>query len=184
MVGRLIQQQQVGLRDQRPRQQHAALHPAREPGEIGIAIQLQAFQGLDHAAIQRPALRGLDPRLHRGQRIGIDLVRMDDVVVIGQQRAEFAQSGRDHVEHAAGRVLRHFLFEPGDAAAAFDPHLAVIRLEFAGQQFQQGRLAGAVAADQGNALARFDGEVDAFQQQGAADAVVDALQGDQGHAPL
>src|SRR3546814_19833378 len=41
---------------------------------------------------------------------------------------------------------------------------------------------GAVAADQGDAFAGFDGQVDAFEQQRAADAVVDGVQGDQGHA--
>ena len=183
VIGRLVQQQQVRLRHQRPRQQHPALHPAREPGEIGVAVQLQAFQGFDHAPVQRPALCGLDFRLHRGQRVGIDVLGVDDVVVVGQQRAEFAQAGRDHVEHAARGVLRHFLFQPRDAAAAFHANLAVVGPEFAGKQLEQGRFPGAVAADQGDAFARFDGEVDALQQQGAADAVVHALQGDQGHAP-
>src|SRR5690606_21955963 len=41
-----------------------------------------------------------------------------------------------------------------------------------------------VAADQGNALADLDGQVDALEQQGAADAVVDGVQGDQGHAHI
>src|SRR3546814_17855760 len=47
---------------------------------------------------------------------------------------------------------------------------------------ERGGLAGAVAADQGDAFAGFDGQVDAFEQQRAADAVVDGVQGDQGHA--
>ena len=129
-------------------------------------------------------MRGLDPGLHRGQGVGIDVLGVDQVVVVGQQGAELAQPAGDHVEHAAARVLRYFLLQPRDPAAAFDPHLAVIGPEVAGQQFQQGRLAGAVAADQGDALAGIDGKVDVFQQQRAADAEVDALQGDQGHAPL
>ena len=65
---------------------------------------------------------------------------------------------------------------------AFDADFAVVRLDLAGQQFQQGGLAGAIAADQGDALAGLDGQVDIFQQQRAADAVVDVLQGNQGHA--
>src|SRR3546814_13741152 len=45
----------------------------------------------------------------------------------------------------------------------------------------RGGLASAVAADQGDAFAGFYGQVDAFEQQRAADDVVDGVPGDQGH---
>ena len=61
---------------------------------------------------------------------------------------------------------------------------AIVRLQFTGQQLEQGRLAGPVAPDQGNALTRVQGKIDVFEQEGAADAVVDALQGEQRHVPL
>ncbi|XUP29677.1 hypothetical protein WCN79_11680 [Xanthomonas axonopodis pv. vasculorum] len=57
-------------------------------------------------------------------------------------------------------------------------HFTIVGLELAGDQFHQGRFAGTIAADQGDTLARLDCEVGFFQQQGAADAVVDALQSD------
>jgi len=53
-------------------------------------------------------------------------------------------------------------------------------MDLTGQQLQQGRLARAIAADQGDALAGFDGQTDIFQQQRAADAVIGVLQGNQG----
>ena len=72
-----------------------------------------------------------------------------------------------------------------------------VELQGAAQVAQDGRLAlvgvgqhlvvkrqVARLAHQGDALAGIDGKVDVFQQQRAADAEVDALQGDQGHAPL
>jgi hypothetical protein len=43
VVGRLVQQQQVGLRDQRPRQQHAPLHAAGQRGEIGSPSSSEPF---------------------------------------------------------------------------------------------------------------------------------------------
>ena len=43
---------------------------------------------------------------------------MDQVVVVGQLRADIAQTGSDHVEHAASRIQRDFLLQAGDAAAA------------------------------------------------------------------
>ena len=109
---------------------------------------------------------------------------MDQVVVVRELGTDIAQASGDHVEHAAGRIQRHFLLKPGDPATAFDADFAIVRLQLAGQQFHQGRLAGAVAADQGDALARFDGQVDMFQQQRATDAVVEALQSDQRHPPI
>src|SRR3546814_5927696 len=78
--------------------------------------------------------------------------------------------------------LRHLLLQPRHAHPALAADFAVVGLQFAVQQAQQGGLASAVAADQGDAFAGFDGQVDAFEQQRAADAVVDGVQGDQGHA--
>ena len=46
-----------------------------------------------------------------------------------QQRTQFAQAGRDHVEHAALRIGGHFLLQAGSDAprrAAFDAYLAVV----------------------------------------------------------
>src|SRR3546814_12073160 len=77
---------------------------------------------------------------------------------------------------------RHLLLQPRHAHPALAADFAVVGLQFAVQQAQQGGLASAVAADQGDAFAGFDGQVDAFEQQRAADAVVDGVQGDQGHA--
>ena len=49
------------------------------------------------------------------------------------------------------------------------------------EQAQERGFAGAVAADQGDALAGFDGEIDAVEQQGTADAEVDVIQGQDRH---
>jgi hypothetical protein len=52
------------------------------------------------------------------------------------------------------------------------------RAEQAGEQLQRGRLAGAVAAEQADELARLDGQVEAVQRStGLAGAVEEALDG-------
>ena len=182
VVGRLVEQQHVGRRHQRAGEQHAPLHAAGQAREIGVAIEVQAVQRLGDALVQRPAFGGLDPRLHRGQRVHVDGFGVDQVVVLRQRQADVAEAAADHVEHAAGRIGRDFLFQSRHPHAALAAHLAVVRLELAVEQAQQGGFAGAVATDQGNAFAGLDGQVDALEQQRAADTVVDGIQGHQGHA--
>ena len=179
VVGGLVQQQHVGRTHQRLRQQHATLHAAGQRGEVGIAVQLQARQGLAHARVQVPAVAGLDALLRAGHGFGIPVVR--GVVEGGQLRAEVAQAFGDHVEHGTFGVLRHGLGQARHAQGVAPAHLAVVGRDFAVQQAQQRGLAGAVAADHAHALAALEGEVDAVQQQRAADAVVDLDQLQQGH---
>src|SRR5690606_1424024 len=82
------------------------------------------------------------------------------------------------------RVGGHLLLQPRDAGAVLAADLPVAGLQLAGEQLEQGRLAGAVAADAGHALAGIDGKRDVFEQQRTADAVVDVLEGDQGHGVI
>src|SRR5690606_12359324 len=73
---------------------------------------------------------------------------------------------------------------PRHPRPALAADFTVVGLQLARKQAQQGGLAGAVAADERDALAGFDREVDAFEQERAADAVVDGVEGDQGHAHI
>jgi len=102
-------------------------------------------------------------------------------VILGQQGAKFAQACGDHVEYAAGRILRYFLREPRNAHAALQANFAIVWLDLAGEQAQQGGFAFAIAADDADALVRLDRQIDVFKQERTADAVVDVLELDQGH---
>ncbi len=81
------------------------------------------------------------------------------LVVLGDERAELAETGRDLVEHGAIAGAGHVLVEPrrpgGRARARSCPRPAA----FAGDDPQQARLAGAVAADERDALAGLDAQV-------------------------
>ena len=181
VIGRFVQQQQIGRRHQRARQQHPALHTAGELREVGVAVQIQLGQGFGNALIQRPAVAVLDLGLHRRQCVGVELVGVDQMVVLGEEFAHIAQTLGDHVEHAAGGAGRHFLLQSRDADAAFDADLAVVGFVFAREQAQEGGFAGAVATDQGDAFAGFDREIDAVEQQGTTDAEIDAIQSKDRH---
>ena len=104
-----------------------------------------------------------------------------EVVELGQHRALLAQAAGDHVEDLARGIGGHFLLQARDAQAVLAADFAVVGRRSPVEQAQQRGLAGAVAADDGDALAGVDGEVDVFEQEGAADAEVDRLECDQGH---
>ena len=165
--GRLIKAQDLGLHRQRARDRHALLLPA---GELaGVVPDLL------------PEPHALD-QLHR---LGFDLFVRALAEQLGRQR--------DVIQHAVLReeieVLEHqtevqalflqFLF--GGALAdggvkdhvAVDDDLALVgelqRVETA----QQRRLAGAGGTDDGQHLALLEGEVDALEDFGLAEALID-----------
>ncbi|GLQ50730.1 hypothetical protein GCM10010872_21790 [Dyella flava] len=102
-------------------------------------------------------------------------------MIAREQMAEIAESVGDHIENTARGGLRYFLCHAGDDHAALYPYFTIVGMQFAGDQFHQGGFAFAVATDDAHALVRLDREVDMFEQEGAADAEVDALKLDQGH---
>ena len=72
------------------------------------------------------------------------------------------------------------LGQGGDGGAGLGEARARIGDRLAGQDAQQGRFAGAVAADQAQPLARRDGELDAVEDGLVAEVVADAGEGEQG----
>jgi hypothetical protein len=85
---------------------------------------------------------------------------------------EFTDALGDAVVNAAAKALRHFLAELCDTQLGRVDDLAVVRLDGAGDYFQQGRFAAAVPADQADALARLQRQVDAIEQRVIAVAVM------------
>ena len=156
---RLVHQQQLGLDRERARQQHALALAARELAQRPLA----PVPGLGGA--QRAFHGGAVGRVGRGQPA---LVR---------QAAEH----RDVVDQqVVGRALaRHALAQPRESPRALacrqlrgglaeQAQLAAVR-EQARQHLEQGRLAGAVGADDAGPARGADREVDAVQHLGAAE---------------
>ena len=95
-------------------------------------------------------------------------------MVARKMLAELAQPHRHHIEHRAGQGLRNVLGQSGDAAAELTD-LAIVGMDLAGHEAHQRGLAGPVAAHDADALVGLDGDIDLFEQERAADAVVDVL---------
>ena len=82
----------------------------------------------------------------------------------------------DDVEHAAVQLLRHCLRQTRDTHALGDHAHAVIGLQLAGDELEQRRFALAVAAEQTDALAGLDRQIDAIDQRRITEAQVQITQ--------
>jgi len=157
--GWLVQQQQAGsVHGLAARELHQHAGKMR-------ALLLAARQGrkLAMAETGQSGLlqRGLDQRLGGGAA-EVARAHMNDFV--------------DRKREADTDVLRQHRAMQGELAwrigvkiALLQPDLTAAGAKVAGEKPQQGRLAGAVRADDGNHLAAFDPQVDAVDQRGGAD---------------
>jgi hypothetical protein len=184
MVGGFVQQEHIGLFDQRLRQQHPTLHATGQRRELFVFSQAQALHHLGDTPVHVPALGRFDPRLHHrdlGQVLRI-VQGMAQAVELGQVGTERPQARRHHVEHAATRAMRDFLRQARNAHPGCQHDRALVGLHLARQQLHQGRLAGTVAADDADTLAWLQAPLHVFEQQvRPADAVADIAQCNQGH---
>ena len=181
VVGRFVEQKNIRLRHQSAGQQDPPLHAAGKGGEIQLGIQTHALQCGTDLLLQIPAAGGLDAPLHFGQRIAIEFSGMAEMVVKRQIIAQSAQPGGDHIENRTVQAVRDFLLEPCDFKTFFTHDTAVIGLQLAGDELQQSRFTGTVAADQGDALTLVQAQADLFQQQRAADAEIEVVEAEQRH---
>ena len=145
MVGRLVQQQDIGRGRQHPRQRGAAGFAAGDMRRVFVAAEAELF---DQIARLIMIVAGTEP--------GLD---------IGQRRGETGKI----------RLLRQI----ADGGAGLHEAAAAIGLDQPGGDLEQRRFAGAVAADQADALAGRHRQFDARQQRRAAKGQPDIFQLDQ-----
>ena len=111
-----------------------------------------------------------------GGGVGIDIgephVDLGDAVGVGggfgfgQQAAALGVGGQHDVDQAF-RATGRFLRDPADAGALGQADVAIVGRELAGDQAQQGGLAGAIAADEADLVASGNGG-GRLVEQGAA----------------
>ncbi len=164
MVGRLIEQQQVRVRHQRTRQCDTTAPAAGQVFHHGVFRQAQAGQhGID-TLLELPAIDAFQRDLHMLETLEVRLGVADQVMIFRQQRARLRQAFSDDIEDGTSFGGRQVLREHADLEARRLPQLTGIGLEFAGDQLEQGRLAGAVAADERQTLAALDDKVRPVEQ--------------------
>ena len=89
---------------------------------------------------------------------------------------------KEVVEHRQGAVEVRLLGQVADRDAAPDGDAAAIGRLLAGDDAQQRRLAAAVDANEADAIAFVNEQIDAVQQLALAELLADAFEGDQVHA--
>ena len=167
MVGRLVEQQQLGLRDQRARQQRPPAPAARQRRHRRFGGKVQPREHQLDALLDRPAvllfqivLQPAEPVQRRRRRVLGHHRRR--VVVFEDQLAQVAQAIRDDLKHGARRPLNTRRPRPGFLCESRCPEVwrapdgAGVGNQLARQHPQERRLAGAVAADHGDALTGLD----------------------------
>jgi hypothetical protein len=92
-----------------------------------------------------------------------------------------AHAAGDGVEHGHGRIEGRLLLDVGDLDALLHDQQAIVEFRAAGNDFQQRGLAGAVAADETDALAGLDGEVGVVEQRDVAESQLRGGEGNDSH---
>ena len=165
VVGRLVEQQHVGVGRQRARQRRARQLAAREGRELALHVGLfeaeSAQYGLDVDAPRVAAdLVELGLRRRVGVHGGVGVVaarhRLFELGQAPLDRLNIAEQ-LGHVEPERAAVgARRTLVVQRHAPAARNADLAAIGRHLAGDDAQQRRLADTVAAHEAEALARAD----------------------------
>ena len=171
VVGGLVEQEQVGLRQQQPAEGHAALLAAREGVDGGVTRRgAERVHGDVDGALEVPGPGGLDLGLEVGL-LGAELVEVgvgvgpagQDLVVVVEQRRDLAHA----VQHVAGDVLGlvevGLLFEEADREAGGQAGLAGVVVVEPGHDPQQGGLARPVGADHPDLGAGVEAQVDVLE---------------------
>ena len=118
VVGRLVEQQQVGLLEEQAAERHAPDLAARERRDVGVAGRAaeRVHRDLDRA-VEVPAVRGLDRVLH-ARLLLEDLLHLRGVHGLAQLRVDLVEAREEptHLGHAVLHVRRGHP-SPGRGAA-------------------------------------------------------------------
>ena len=149
VVGRLVEQQQVGLAQQQPAQRDPAALAAGELRDVGVrrwAAQ-RVHRDLERR-VEVPAVDGVDLLLDAGELVGgLVAVVHRQLVEAVEQRADLGDPVLDVALDVLGRVELGLLLEQADGRVRRQLGHAVELGVEPGHDPQQRRLAGAVVAE-------------------------------------
>jgi len=171
VVGRLVEEQDVGLGQQQPAQRHAAAFTAGEhlhrrvAGRAAQCVHGQLEVGFVIPPVVLVELL-LQTRLFRQQRIevGVGFAKLGADLIEGAPHLDDGRNGLlDHLHHGLFRVELGLLFEQPTRVALAEHGLADIGVVDAGHDAEQGALAGPVEAEHADLGAVVKAERDVAQ---------------------
>ena len=168
VIGRLVEQQQLGLGEQHGGQRHAHAPAAREFRERPLLRRgVEAEAGKDRAGARR-----------RGMGFYVDEAGVDlgDLVRIGLDRLALEQSGAldiggEHEIDERGRAARRLLLDASELQPRGQRDGSALRGDLAADEPEQGRLAGAIAADEAGARPRRQEHAGLVEQDARAEPI-------------
>ena len=177
---------------QHARHRHAHLPPARQRAHVGVdplVVEPEAVEDFARLRLERVAAEVLVFLLHFAEA-GQNAVHVPGLLRIAHrvieplelvmQIADAAAAENRLVQHRAARAFLDVLPEVADRQLLRDRNLAVVGHFFAGDQAEQGRLAGSVRADQPDCLAGIELERGVDEEDLPAVLLADA--GQRNHA--
>ena len=165
MVGRLVEEHQVGRAHQRARELQAHAPAAREARHRRVELGDLEAEAEQHRLSARPRVEAageLDRLVRVRHRVAV--VAGLGARQLGLRLGEGAVAGENEVGRALVG-LRHLLRHFADSPARRHGHVAGVGVQAVGEEREQRRLAGAVAADEADLLARLDGEAGAIENE-------------------
>ena len=165
MVGRLVEQQQVGLAQQQPAHGHAAALAAGERGHVGVGRRAaQRVHRVLERGVEVPAVDRVDLLLDARELIrGLLGVVHRELVEAIKQGADLRDAVLDVALDVLGRVEVGLLGEQPDGRLGAELGLALVLGVQAGHDPQQGRFTGAVVAEHADLGPRVKGQGDVLE---------------------
>jgi len=178
VVGRLVEEQELGAGGERTRQRRPGQLAARECDEPPLGVLVAEPEAGEHGEhLIAPAVAAGE--VEAGLGVGVRAHRLLGVVAAGHrpleageallERDHFGAAGEDVVAEGHLGVPRRALVVERHPGAFLEREPTRVRSQLAREDPQQGRLAGAVSARQGHPLAPLELERDVGEQRVAAD---------------
>ena len=188
VVGGFIQQQQVRGGHQGCRQGHPAPVAAGEFADAAVQIvDAEPFQHLPTLLLQAPGVAGLH-RLMQAIELGQQLVifrggrqGLAELLMALQQHHPFAATGEHLLKDRELWIQRRFLIQEHHAGFRGAAPFPLIEGFPSGQHPQQGAFAGAVGADQAEAIPFAHVQVQIGEQGAQAEVLAGTHQADKAH---
>ncbi len=186
MIGRFVEQEDVGLAHEGAGEQRLTLASSRGARERHVGVEAEMLKHRLDARVHLPGVGRIERVVQSVElaKRGVAVIgghAMAGAMITGEQISSVAQARRHDVEGGAGDVLRNVLLEPGDGQACLTNDLAVIGPDRPVEELHDGALAGAVAAQETDALAAVDRERGVSEDGRAAEGKGDVLHAEKCH---